>query len=396
MEKWPIGVFASIDAGLGVKLEVAHELGVPTIQLHAPHRASPHARERAGEFLGRLGDAGIRITAVFGGFEGESYADIPTVSAHRGPGAAGNACRTRDAGDEGDRRFRPPARRRRGGACTWGSCRTIASDPLYGEVLAVTRDCATTAAGNGQALAPGNRPGAGRRAAAIHRRRRARQPVHQLRSGEHDPLRLGRADRGPGEGRSLTCGACTARMAPGPRNPGQEWGTEVPLGEGDVGMENVPANARQDRLPRPVDHRARDSARSRAAKGRDRQGIGATQRAEAEDRLGDWLSQSHCDAFFLLVRPETGSWSPAAALANARHARPQQPEDGQHGDRQQDELRRSMTRHIATTPVKTSQRRQVAVGLQNHKMPITRPTAQAGGRERGVRFRANRARPPAG
>ena len=35
MEKWPLGVFASIDAGLGVKLEVAHELGVPTIQLHA-------------------------------------------------------------------------------------------------------------------------------------------------------------------------------------------------------------------------------------------------------------------------------------------------------------------------------------------------------------------------
>jgi L-ribulose-5-phosphate 3-epimerase len=28
MEKWPIGVFTSVDAGLGVKLEVAHELGV--------------------------------------------------------------------------------------------------------------------------------------------------------------------------------------------------------------------------------------------------------------------------------------------------------------------------------------------------------------------------------
>ena len=27
-------------------------------------------------------------------------------------------------------------------------------------------------------------------------------------------------------------------MAPGPRSPGQEWGTEVPLGQGDVGMEN--------------------------------------------------------------------------------------------------------------------------------------------------------------
>ena len=40
MEKWPIGVFTSVDAGLGVKLEVAHELGVPTIQIHAPHQAT--------------------------------------------------------------------------------------------------------------------------------------------------------------------------------------------------------------------------------------------------------------------------------------------------------------------------------------------------------------------
>ena len=40
MDKWPLGVFASIDAGLGVQLEVAHELGVPTIQLHAPSKAN--------------------------------------------------------------------------------------------------------------------------------------------------------------------------------------------------------------------------------------------------------------------------------------------------------------------------------------------------------------------
>ncbi len=39
-KKWPIGVFASIDAGLGVRLEVAHELGVRTIHLHTPHAAS--------------------------------------------------------------------------------------------------------------------------------------------------------------------------------------------------------------------------------------------------------------------------------------------------------------------------------------------------------------------
>src|SRR5690349_3977663 len=78
MEKWPLGVFASIDAGLGVKLEVARELGVPTIQLHAPAKAS-RTPDRAKDFLPRLADMGIRITAVFGGFEGESYADIPTV-----------------------------------------------------------------------------------------------------------------------------------------------------------------------------------------------------------------------------------------------------------------------------------------------------------------------------
>ena len=46
MEKWPIGVFTSVDAGLGVKLEVAHELNVPTIQLHAPAQSTvlPNSR----------------------------------------------------------------------------------------------------------------------------------------------------------------------------------------------------------------------------------------------------------------------------------------------------------------------------------------------------------------
>jgi sugar phosphate isomerase/epimerase len=79
MEKWPIGVFASIDSGLGVRLEVAHELGVPTIHLHTPLRES-RTPERAREFLSRLKELGITVTVVFAGFEGESYADIPTVT----------------------------------------------------------------------------------------------------------------------------------------------------------------------------------------------------------------------------------------------------------------------------------------------------------------------------
>ncbi|MEI8213996.1 MAG: sugar phosphate isomerase/epimerase family protein [Planctomycetota bacterium] len=75
---WSIGVFTSIDAGLGVHLDVARELAIPSIQLHTPHAAgrTPAAAEA---FLKKLDAYGIELTCVFGGFEGESYADIPTV-----------------------------------------------------------------------------------------------------------------------------------------------------------------------------------------------------------------------------------------------------------------------------------------------------------------------------
>lgn len=75
---WSIGVFTSIDAGLGVHLEVAKELGIPSIQLHAPHAAG-RTTSSAEMFLKRLEEYQIELTCVFGGFEGESYADIPTV-----------------------------------------------------------------------------------------------------------------------------------------------------------------------------------------------------------------------------------------------------------------------------------------------------------------------------
>ena len=48
---WPLGVFASIDAGLGVQLEVAAELEIETIQLHAPAAATRTA-DRAAHFCG--------------------------------------------------------------------------------------------------------------------------------------------------------------------------------------------------------------------------------------------------------------------------------------------------------------------------------------------------------
>ncbi|MEZ6109506.1 MAG: hypothetical protein R3C99_00405 [Pirellulaceae bacterium] len=77
MEKWPIGVFTSVDAGLGVKLEL------PAIwacrRFNCTLRPRRHARSERQAFLAKLSEFGITLTAVFGGFEGASYADIPTV-----------------------------------------------------------------------------------------------------------------------------------------------------------------------------------------------------------------------------------------------------------------------------------------------------------------------------
>jgi len=78
MEIWPIGVFVSCDAGLGLPLEAVREVGVPTVQLHAPHSQSRSA-EHAAALSARLAELGIEATCMFAGFEGESYANIPTV-----------------------------------------------------------------------------------------------------------------------------------------------------------------------------------------------------------------------------------------------------------------------------------------------------------------------------
>jgi L-ribulose-5-phosphate 3-epimerase len=78
MDQWRLGVFASVDAGLGVPLEVVHELHVPTVHLHAPQEASRSPR-RTEELKRRLAELEIVVTCVFAGFEGESYADIATV-----------------------------------------------------------------------------------------------------------------------------------------------------------------------------------------------------------------------------------------------------------------------------------------------------------------------------
>jgi sugar phosphate isomerase/epimerase len=228
-----LGVFASIDAGLGVKLEVAQELGVPTIQLHAPQERT-RTPEQAGRFLERLESIGIRITAVFGGFAGESYADIPTVTRTVGlvpPGT--RAERTREMKEIAD------FARLLGVdvvALHLGFVPHDGGDARYREVLAVTRDICDHCRAQRQALhlETGQEP-ADTLVRFIGDVERDNlfinfDPANMILYGSGEPIealqKVGRWVR------SVHC-----KDGKWAAHPGQEWGSEVPLGEGDVGME---------------------------------------------------------------------------------------------------------------------------------------------------------------
>jgi len=234
MEKWPIGVFTSIDAGLGVKLEVAHELGIPTIQLHAPAKET-RTPEDAEKFLAKLDELGIKLTAVFGGFEGESYADIPTV------------VRTVGLVPEETRESRTQEMKEIADFTKLLGCNVVAlhlgfiphdaSEPLYAEIVEITRGVCDHVKGNGQNLhlETGQETADGllqfirdvdRENLFINF-----DPANMILYGTGEPIE---ALRKVGSlVRSVHCKDATWAA-----NPGQEWGAEVPLGEGAVGFED--------------------------------------------------------------------------------------------------------------------------------------------------------------
>jgi sugar phosphate isomerase/epimerase len=233
MGKWPIGVFTSIDAGLGVKLEVAHELGIPTIQIHAPAKET-RTPEHAEKFLARLAELNISLTCVFGGFEGESYADIPTCVRTVGlvPPET-RAARTRELKEIAD--F---AQQLGCGVVGLhvGFVPHDTSDPIYAEVLEVTRDVCDHCKANGQSL---HLETGQESADALLQFMTdvARDnlfvnfdPANMILYGTGNPIEA--VKKLGSRVRSVHC-----KDAKWAANPGQEWGQEVPLGEGDVGME---------------------------------------------------------------------------------------------------------------------------------------------------------------
>jgi sugar phosphate isomerase/epimerase len=234
MEKWPLGVFASIDAGLGVKLEVARDLGVPTIQLHAPHQAT-RTQAAADAFLKKIADYGITLTCVFGGFEGESYADIPTVARTVGlvPPAT-RAARTKELKEISD------FAKLLGCSAVGLHIGFVPHDrslPLYKEVVAVAQEVCDHCARHGQTLhLETGQETADDLLAFIQDVKRPNlfinfDPANMILYGTGEPIaalqKVGRYVR------SIHC-----KDGKWAANPGKEWGQEVALGDGDVGMEN--------------------------------------------------------------------------------------------------------------------------------------------------------------
>ncbi len=228
--KWPLGVFASIDAGLGVNLNVAKELGVTTVQLHTPHAAS-RTPKRIAEFRQTLDDLGIEVTCVFAGFDGESYADIPTVE--RTVGIVPKQVRAERLTELLDiAKFAKEL----GVGCVGlhlGFVPHDATDPDYTELVAATRGVCDACAADGQAvhLETGQEPASvleeflttvDRPNLFINF-----DPANMILYGCGEPLpaleQLGRWVR------SVHC-----KDAKWSDEPGKTWGTETPLGEGDV------------------------------------------------------------------------------------------------------------------------------------------------------------------
>jgi len=235
MTKWPIGVFTSIDAGLGVHLDVVEELKIPTVQIHAPHQKT-RTPEAAKEFLGKCRKAGISVTCVFGGFEGESYADIPTTA------------RTVGLVPEGSRAERIREMKEISDFAKLLGCDTVGlhigfvpedrKGAAYQKLIADTRDLLDHVAKNGQRLhLETGQETANHLLEFIHdvdRRNLAINfdPANMILYGTGNPIealmKVGQYVK------SVHCkDARWAREA----DRGAAWGTEVALGDGDVNIE---------------------------------------------------------------------------------------------------------------------------------------------------------------
>jgi len=219
---------------LGVHLDVAKELGIHTVQVHTPHKESRNAAA-AQAFVQRCKEAEITITCLFGGFEGESYADIATTA------------RTVGLVPESTRASRAAEMKEISNFAKLLGCNTLGmhigfvperNSPSYNSLIEVTRDLLDHVKGNGQNMhLETGQETADHLLEFMHDVGRDNlfinfDPANMILYGTGDPIealqKVGHLVR------SIHCK--DAKWA-APEQRGKGWGTEVALGDGDVGME---------------------------------------------------------------------------------------------------------------------------------------------------------------
>jgi sugar phosphate isomerase/epimerase len=235
MQPWSIGVFMSVDAGLGVHFDVAQELKVPTAQLHTPH-ANSRTPAQAESFRKKCDAAGIALTCMFGGFEGESYADIATTA------------RTVGLVPESTRAARLVEMKE---IANFGKLLGITAIGMhigfvpsdrnsasYKNLVDATRELLDHLAKNDQNLhLETGQETADHLLEFIHDVGRSNlfinfDPANMILYGTGDPIAALKK-----VGHLVRSVHCKDGKWAAPEVRGKEWGVEVPLGEGDVGME---------------------------------------------------------------------------------------------------------------------------------------------------------------
>jgi len=232
-ERMPIGVFTSVGAGLGASLEAVKEMGADNVQLHAPpaeYRSAEHARKIAAQFK----EAGIDITLVFCGYAGESYETIPIVRETVGlvPSATRDE-RIRQTWQIAD--FAAAVGAPGIGLHVGFISEDWASDEFRQVVQALKGICEyCSGIGIGVNLETGQESAetllhvleeVGRENLGVNF-----DPANMILYGSGEPLEALRKV-GP------HVRSCHCKDAVWSDEPGKTWGVEVPLGEGDVGIE---------------------------------------------------------------------------------------------------------------------------------------------------------------
>ncbi len=192
--------------------------------------------QNAAHFLERLNELGIELTAVFGGFEGESYADIPTTQRTVGLVPLDTrAARTAEMKAIADFAHQL-------------NCSVVAlhlgfiphasiGDPAYDSILEVTREVCDHCRSLGQNLhlETGQETAEGLLTFLADVQRDNLfvnfDPANMILYGTGEPIEALR--RIGAYVRSVHC-----KDALWSDRPGESWGQEVPLGQGQVNIES--------------------------------------------------------------------------------------------------------------------------------------------------------------